>query len=562
MKKAAIATATAGIAVTAFAAPTIASASTIVVESGDTLWGIAEKNNTTVDTLKQLNKLASDKIFPGQKLIVGEQSKIKAEKEVSATWLNVRQGPGVENQIMTSLQGGTKVTVESTEDNGWSKINFGKKTGYVNSKYLAETTASTPKQVAKQEVKASTPKKVVKRETSQTQVKEDVSTYAVKSGDTLWGLSTKFGVPVQDLISWNNLSSSSIYVGQVLSIKASVQKAPVQAAPKQAVKQDKEVEQSKQTAPKQTKSAQQPIDTSASSYTVKSGDSLNKIASIFGISVSQLKALNHLSSDSLQVGQVLKVKGQVATPVQKQEQPAQKEQTNTQPKEDVKQTPSIDTNASSYTVKSGDSLSKIANIFGISVSNLKALNNLSSNALQVGQVLKVKGQATNPAQNMNNTNNNSTTSNTNNAKPDKPAQNTNNNNSSSTNNNSSSASSSSYAALLAEAQKHLGKSYSWGANGPSSFDCSGYTKYVFAAIGISLPRTSGGQYASSTSISESQAKPGDLVFFNYGRGISHVGIYVGGGQMINAQDNGVKYDNIHGSGWGQFLVGFGRVTNF
>ncbi|EDO1167179.1 C40 family peptidase [Listeria innocua] len=119
-----------------------------------------------------------------------------------------------------------------------------------------------------------------------------------------------------------------------------------------------------------------------------------------------------------------------------------------------------------------------------------------------------------------------------------------------------------YSAMIAAARAQLGKPYSLGATGPSAFDCSGFTSYAFRAAGVSLPRTSGGQYAAASKISASQAKPGDLVFFNYGGGIAHVGIYVGGGQMINAQDNGVKYDNITSGYWAKYLVGYGRVANF
>lgn len=72
MKKATIA-ATAGIAVTAFLAPTIASASTVVVEAGDTLWGIAQSKGTTVDAIKKANNLTTDKIVPGQKLQVNNE---------------------------------------------------------------------------------------------------------------------------------------------------------------------------------------------------------------------------------------------------------------------------------------------------------------------------------------------------------------------------------------------------------------------------------------------------------------------------------------------------------
>lgn len=127
---------------------------------------------------------------------------------------------------------------------------------------------------------------------------------------------------------------------------------------------------------------------------------------------------------------------------------------------------------------------------------------------------------------------------------------------------SSKPSGSGYSAMISDAKAQLGKSYSIGATGPSAYDCSGFTQHAFRAAGISLPRTSGAQYGSSKKISASQAKPGDLVFFSYGGGIAHVGIYVGGGTMINAQNDGVKYDNITSGYWAKHLVGYGRVANF
>ncbi len=548
MKKATIATATAGIAVTAFAAPTIASASSVVVESGDTLWGIAEANDTTVDSLKQLNNLDSDKIFPGQKLVVSEVKEEKSEKSVSATWLNVRKGPGVDNQILTSLKGGTKVTVESTEANGWNKITFADgKTGYVNGKFLGEAKVATPAPAPK--VEQETPQPASEQKVVPTAQESNLSTYTVKSGDTLWALSVKFGTSVQNIMSWNNLSSSSIYVGQNLAVQESAAKT---VAPKQATAAPAETSQvaKKETteAPSESQVAVPSVDVNASSYTVKSGDSLSKIASLFSTSVANLKALNNLSSDNIVVGDVLKVKGDVKATAPAQTEKVETPKVEAPTQEATPQAPSINTSTSSYTVRSGDSLSKIASIFSISVSKLKALNGLTSDSLQVGQVLKVKGTV--PTTNVSTpTTNTSTSQSTATSTVNKPSQ-------------STSSSSSSYSALIAEAQKHLGKSYSWGGNGPTSFDCSGYTKYVFSKIGVNLSRTSGSQYAQATKISAAQAKPGDLVFFDYGSGIAHVGIYVGGGQMINAQDAGVKYDNIYGTGWGKYLVGFGRVANF
>ena len=78
----------------------------------------------------------------------------------------------------------------------------------------------------------------------------------------------------------------------------------------------------------------------------------------------------------------------------------------------------------------------------------------------------------------------------------------------------------------------LGKPYIWGATGPGAFDCSGLTGYVWRASDVSLPRTSGAQYAAGRKISRADLQPGDLVY--YYSPISHVGIYIGGGQIIHA----------------------------
>ena len=110
---------------------------------------------------------------------------------------------------------------------------------------------------------------------------------------------------------------------------------------------------------------------------------------------------------------------------------------------------------------------------------------------------------------------------------------------------SSSSTSSSVNAVLNLAAKQLGKPYVWGAQGPSSFDCSGLTYYVYKnAAGITLPRVSSDQSRYGTTVSKSNLKAGDLVFFdtsgpNNGA-VSHVGIYVGNGQMIHASSSSSK----------------------
>ena len=112
------------------------------------------------------------------------------------------------------------------------------------------------------------------------------------------------------------------------------------------------------------------------------------------------------------------------------------------------------------------------------------------------------------------------------------------------------------------AKSKLGARYVYGATGPTVFDCSGYTKYVFKkAANKTLPRVAQSQYNSYSKVSRANAKKGDLIFFGNSTGsITHVGIYVGGGKMIDAQDNGVKNEKVYVSWW--HAVGYSRPVNF
>ena len=86
------------------------------------------------------------------------------------------------------------------------------------------------------------------------------------------------------------------------------------------------------------------------------------------------------------------------------------------------------------------------------------------------------------------------------------------------------------------AKQYLGVPYVYGGNGPNSFDCSGFTTYVYRHFGYTLNRTASGQLSNGVSVSKSELQPGDLVFFKDGgsKPVSHVGIYIGGGQFIHA----------------------------
>ncbi|MDX6355300.1 MAG: peptidoglycan DL-endopeptidase CwlO, partial [Streptomyces sp.] len=90
--------------------------------------------------------------------------------------------------------------------------------------------------------------------------------------------------------------------------------------------------------------------------------------------------------------------------------------------------------------------------------------------------------------------------------------------------------------VIAFAQKQLGKPYVWGATGPDSYDCSGLTQAAYKAAGIDLPRVTYDQVNVGSRVSEDELQPGDLIFFY--SDISHVGIYIGDGEMIHAPHTG------------------------
>ncbi|HEU4349236.1 MAG TPA: NlpC/P60 family protein [Actinoplanes sp.] len=95
--------------------------------------------------------------------------------------------------------------------------------------------------------------------------------------------------------------------------------------------------------------------------------------------------------------------------------------------------------------------------------------------------------------------------------------------------------------VLAEAQKHVGALYKFGAAGPKRFDCSGFTMYVYQkAAGRKLPHKANSQQRYGKAISKSQKKPGDLIVFRSGSYGYHVGIYAGGGKMYDSPRTGKR----------------------
>ncbi|WP_042202082.1 C40 family peptidase [Paenibacillus camerounensis] len=111
--------------------------------------------------------------------------------------------------------------------------------------------------------------------------------------------------------------------------------------------------------------------------------------------------------------------------------------------------------------------------------------------------------------------------------------------------------------------KAIGTKYVSGGVSTNGFDCSGFTMYVFDKIGINLPHQSGSQYQMGTAISRDNLREGDLVFFNTsGRGVSHVGIYVGDGKFAHASSSkGVTISSLSDNYYVNRYVGAKRIMS-
>jgi len=117
--------------------------------------------------------------------------------------------------------------------------------------------------------------------------------------------------------------------------------------------------------------------------------------------------------------------------------------------------------------------------------------------------------------------------------------------------------------VVSVANSVMGTKYVYGGTTSKGFDCSGFIGYVYKQVGVALPRTSAGMYATGTSVSKKNLKAGDLVFFNTsGKGVSHAGIYIGNGKFVHSSSSkGVSISKINDPYyWGSKYIGAKRVA--
>lgn len=396
---------TSAVIASALFVPDPVDAATYKVQKGDSLWKIAQKYETTVHQLKQLNHLTSDLIYPNQILQITKEAK--------------------------------------------------------NSSSASET---KPKPSAKP------------------------TTYTVKRGDTLSGIAFQHGISLSDLMKWNRLETTLIYPGDEFYVTNPKEKKENKDEP---TKEETEEEAKPQSA----------------TYTVKAGDSLWKIANHYGVSVNELKTWNKLSSDLIHIGQKLIVKKETSQNKSEKETGSSKNGTVQAPKKETQP-------ATVYTVKAGDTLSKIAKEYGVTVRALKEWNGLTSDLIRIGQKLQVKEAK--------------------NVRPETPPVKVDYD----------------IQKLEEVAKSLLGTKYLWGGQTEAGFDCSGFIYYTYRHAGLDLPRLSTTGYYSRSYVVDSPAK-GDLVFFKntYKEGISHMGIYLGNGSFIHAGSDGVEISHLSSAYW-------------
>lgn len=312
--------------------------------------------------------------------------------------------------------------------------------------------------------------------------------YTVVKNDTLWGLSKKYGVSVNDLKKANGVSGHLIYVGQKLQIPTKSTKA---------------------TKTAKTSTSTSTVDTTSTTHTVVKGDTLWSLAKKYGVSVSALMKANNLSSSTILIGQSLNLRAGMTTYGVNGVTTGSNStaaSTNT--------ASSTSTTASSQAPKAKKTATKAKS----TTTNTSSNSNTSTSANTQSQSTASNSSA-------------STTTNTAASSSQAVSQAPTASTSTATATTTASASTS---AITSYALTLLGVPYVWGGTTPSGFDCSGLVQYVYSHFGINLGRTTYTQQYAGTKISVASAQAGDLYFWGSYGSAYHVAIALGGGQYVMA----------------------------
>ena len=269
----------------------------------------------------------------------------------------------------------------------------------------------------------------------------------------------------------------------------------------------------------------------AATYTVQKGDTLTKIAQNHQVSIGDIMKWNNLSKDTIYVAQKLEI---------------QKQSTNEGVKPSSPST-SVKPTTSSHTVAKGDTLSKIAKQYNVTIKDIMDWNKLEKDTIFIGQVLKVSQGAVIPD---GDTIHNNVTSGT--GTPSKV-----------TAKDPTSNGQAIYNKTVEVANTLVGTPYLYGGNTPVGLDCSGFIFYAFNQGGLKIGRASSEGYFYGNTTHVENPVPGDLVFFEntYKEGISHMGIFLGNNKFIHAGTDGVEISDVTYSYWSSKLVAYKRFDS-
>ena len=370
------------------------SGNSYTVVSGDSLYAIARKTGTSIQDLLSLNGLNLNSIIhPGQVLALSSKSATTETKQEESASKEEKANEETTNEETSTSTKQSSSSGTYTVVSGDGLYAIARKTGTsiddllsLNGLSLTSTiypgqvlTLSANSQEAESEESSSTENES-STSTQETSSEENAAssehtstggTYTVVSGDGLYAIARKTGTSIDDLLSLNGLSlNSTIYPGQVLTLSGNSESAPAaESTESTAEESQEEVATPEETTPS----------INAKMYYVHSGDSLYRIAHNHGISLSTLLEWNNLSVDSIiHPGQGLIVSdGSSPSSEQAEESTSSSEETASESTE------------TTYTVQPGDGLWRIAKNHGLTLDELKSLNQLTSNIIQPGQVLIV-----------------------------------------------------------------------------------------------------------------------------------------------------------------------------
>ena len=343
------------------------------VQSGDSVWGIANKYGISMNNLISWNNIKNNFIYPGQRLVVkkGISGSTTTNETPSKPTQNNNKPSGNTTSSATqyyTVQSGDSVWGISNKYNismsslvSWNNIknNFiypGQRLVVKKGTSGSTTTNNTPSKPTQNTNKPSTNKP------ANTNNSSGKTYYTVQSGDSVWGISNKYGISMNTLVSWNNIKNNFIYPGQRLVVKNGSASTT-------------------NNKPAQNTTAAKPSNNTNTSntgnsgqnqyYTIQSGDSVWAVANKYKISMDQFRQWNNIKNDFIYPGQKVIVKKGSVQGVQAQNSSSQN-------------------NNKTYQVQSGDSVWGIADKFGITMDKLIQLNKIQNNFIYPGQTLKVK----------------------------------------------------------------------------------------------------------------------------------------------------------------------------